>query len=206
MRIDRILADILQWVGQVVWHREQKVKARPYERLQTWRLPGCGLLHRVIRPETLCPRDVGSYIFEPYRYGSTTKDIHFCCDHLDGMARPGAWRKGSIHTHRLTILLADHFVGQDGRYAAEELFSIDDDWQGFSSRRDVHVPCLLHAIALAVSVAINPYSFDYVREVDNAKSYCMRGNYTYTLRLPKPTGSVIARPFDGGRAIRINFD
>lgn len=208
MRIDRILADILQWVGQVVWWREDKVKPRPYEKIKTWRLDKRGQLHKVIRPQSLCPRDVGSYIFEPYRYGRNTKDLHICCDHLEGMSKPKSCRDKSrvIHTHRLTVLLADHWVGPDGCYAAKKIFTLDDDWQGNSSRRDLHINCLLHAIAMAIAAAPDWDAFDYLREVDNAKKYCMRGGYTHTLNLPRPTGVAIAQPVDGGKAVRVKFD
>lgn len=206
MRTDRILGDILQWVCQVVWWRENKVKSRPYEKIQTWRLPGLGLLHKVKRPQKLCPRDVGSYIFEPFRYGrATVRDLHVLCDHLDGMSKPQDWGS-KVCTHRITVLIADHWVGADGRYDARELFSSDDDFQGQSSRRDFHIPCILHQVAIAVAVAQDFTTFDFLREVDNAKAYCMKGQYTHTLGQPKPTGYAIARPVDEGEPVRIKFD
>lgn len=207
-RIDRIWVDILQWINQLVWWRDQKVERKPYEKLQTWRLAGLGLLHRVSRPQDLCPRDVGSYIFEPFRYGSANvRDLHILCDHLEGMKHPHAWDRTKICTHRITVLIADHWVGEDGRYEAEELFSLDDDFQGQSPRRDLHIPCILHQVALGVAAAYEILeSFDFLVEVDNAKRYCMRQDYTYTLRLPKPSGYAIAKPVDGGKPVRVRLD
>jgi hypothetical protein len=211
IRIDRILSDILQWIGQVAWWREQKVKRRPYEKIQTWRMAGLGCLHRVVRPPDLCPRDVGTYIFEPFRYNvKTIKDIHILCDHLEGMSRPRGRQKKQVCTHRVTILLADHWIGADGRYAANELFSLNDDLQGQSSRRDLHIACILHQVAFAVAQAsaggLDFTTFDFLRELDNAKKVCMRQDYTHTLNLPKPTGHAIARPVDGGKSARVRFD
>lgn len=210
MRFDWILNDLFRWVGQLAWWRDQKIKKRPYEKLEKWHLSGLGILSRVARPPELCPRDVGTYIFEPFRYGRTTmRDLHICCDHLEGMSQPRTVQARRIFTHRITVLIADHWIGADGRYDAEELFSLDDDLQGQSSRRDVHIPCILHQIAIAVAGAAamqDLTTFDFLREVDNAKRYCMRSDYTHTLRLPKPTGTVIANPVDGDRPVRIRLD
>jgi len=207
MRIDRILTDLLAWVTAIVWWREQKVKHRPYERLITWRLPGRGMLHKIQRPQDLCPRDVGAYLYEPFRNGGKRRpiyDFHLVCDHLEGMPLPGGMKRSQRLTHRITILRAEHWLGKDGRYNAEELFTVDDDLQGQAARRDMHIPCILHQLALSLDTDV---SVDWLRELDNAKRYCMRTHYTHTLNVPKPSGYAIARPVDDGdRPVRIRFD
>jgi hypothetical protein len=207
MKFDRILLGLLQWINAISWWREKKIKAKPYERLQTWRLAGRGMLHKVIRPQAMCPHDVGTYIYEPFRYGSATiYDIHLACDRLDGMAVP-LRIKGRLRfvTHRITILKAQHWLGADGRYDAEEVFAIDDDLQGQSSRPDFFIPCILHQLALSVS---NDREIDWLRELDNAKKYCMKGTYTHTIILPKDgPRSAIAWPIDEGiLPVRIKLD
>jgi len=205
MRIDRIFTDLLAWVNSIGWWREQQVKRRPYERLQTWRLAGRGMLHKVVRPAESCPRDCGTYIFEPFRHGKgiVLADIHLACDHLEGMTLPKNAVAPRRMTHRITILRAAHFVGSDGRYDVEEIFSCDDDLQGQQLRRDIFVPCILHQLALSID---GDRPLDWLRLLDDAKKYCMRSHYTHTISLPKdPTKTVMAWPIDGGAPVRINL-
>jgi hypothetical protein len=205
MRIDRIFTDLLSWINSIGWWHEQQIKNRPYERLQTWRLAGRGMLHKVVRPPALCPRDCGTYIFEPFRHGKgvVLSDIHLACDHLDGMARPKSAEKRRRMTHRITVLRAKHFPDADGRYDVEEVFSHDDDLQGQQQRRDFFVPCILHQLALSID---GDRPLDWLRLLDDAKKYCMRSNYTHTITLPKdPANVVVAYPLDGGNPVRVHL-
>lgn len=207
MRFDRIFVDMLAWINQLGWYREQKVKKRPYEKLDKWHLTGLGILSRVARPEDLCPRDCGTYIFEPFRYGKNpVRDIHICVDHLEGMAVVGRSNKRIRSTHRITVLAAEHWMGADGRYEADELFSVDDDLQGQSSRRDLHIRCILHQFALGVAAAHDRPDFDYLRELDSSKKVCMKSSYDPSLGVPHATGVVVARSLDGGPSVRIRLD
>ena len=205
IKVDRIFTDLLAWLNSIGWWREQQVKHRPYERLQTWRLAGRGMLHKVVRPPDVCPRDCGTYIFEPFRHGKKVAltDIHLACDHLEGMAIPKGVEPRRRMTHRITVLRAAHFVSSDGRYDIEEVFSYDDDLQGQQRRRDIFVPCILHQLPLSID---GDREIDWLRTLDDAKKYCMKTNYTHTISLPKdPTKAVMAWPIDGGDPVRINL-
>ena len=207
MKFDRIFLDLLAWINQLGWWRDQKVKKRPYEKLEKWHLSGLGILSRVLRPPDLCPRDCGTYMFEPFRYGNKpVRDLHICIDHLEGMAVSGRSRRRIKATHRVTVLSADHWIGADGRYEADKLFSIDDDLQGQSSSRDLYIRCILHQFALGVAAAYDRPTFDYLLEFNDCKKYCMRSDYTPTLSIPPATGVVIARSLDGKSSVRIRLD
>lgn len=207
MKFDRIFLDLLAWVNQLGWWREQKVKKRPYLRISTHRLSGIGLLHHVKRPDDLCPRDCGTFIFEPFRYdGKPVRDLHICIDHLEGMSVVGRSNSRIRATHRVTVLAADHWMGEDGRYNADELFSVDDDLQGQSSRRDLHIRCILYQFAIGVAAAHDRPGFNYLSELDSSKRYCMKGGYSPSLGVPHATGVVVARSLDGGPSVRIRLD
>lgn len=182
MRYDRLLTEILNWINSILWHRETpEKKPQPYERIRKWHLANRGLLHEVNRPPDLCPRAVATFIYEPLRLQGNPKDLHLCIDHLEGMSQP--IRPGSVSrhraTHRVTILEASHWVGADGRYDADELFSVDDDLQG-RGRRDQHVACILYQMAVASS-GLPPARVRWKQELNNAKKICMGGEFTATL-------------------------
>lgn len=187
MRVDRLLTEILAWINGVLWHREAPtLKPQPYDRLRTWRLESRGILHQVNRPADLCPRAVATFIYEPLRLEGNPKDLHLCIDHLEGMhqpIRPGSSSPRFRPTHRVTVLAASHWVGADGRYDAVELFSLDDDLQGRSGRRDEHTACILYQMAVAAS-AQPPIRVDWLLELHHAKQVCMGGDYTDTINLP----------------------
>ncbi len=177
MKVDRIVSDLLGYVNRCNWWRERQVKQRPYRILQTWRLAGRGLLHRVQRPRSLCPRHVDAYIFEPYRQEGGVRDIHITCDHLEGMKAPLRGRGKVRGTHRLTILVSDHWINDDGRYNAEQIYSLDDDWQGNQPERDAYAIAILYQVAMA----FYQDATDWTWEVDTAKRLWMGEHYTPTL-------------------------
>ncbi|NER80931.1 MAG: hypothetical protein F6K42_15450 [Leptolyngbya sp. SIO1D8] len=197
MRFDRILAGILAYINSLLWWRKAEIPAAPYTRLQEWRFERRGMLYLIQRSQELCPRDVGTFFFVPFRSGQNQQqDIHLCCDHLEGMAGVGN------STHRITIMRASHWPGPDGLYDAEELFQADYDLQGQQTRRDIYVRCILQRVAFQLE-PLNAESIDWGWEIEQAKKECMGTDYTLKRRLP---GQAIALPYDPGtRPIKIRY-
>lgn len=209
MKFDRILAEILNFINSLLWHREAPdKKAKPYERLRTWRLEGRGILHQVSRPPDLCPRAVATFIYEPLRLHGSPQDLHLYADHLEGLMhpiRPGTQLSRCRPTHRITILKASHWIGPDGRYRADELFSINDDLQGQSSRRDGHVVCILYQMAVATS-GQSPIQVNWKLELNVAKKVCMGSQFTNSLDVvDSRKKEVIAYDLEGKPAARIRL-
>ena len=187
MRIDRIFAEILNWVNHFVWWNNQKVK-KPFERIQVIRLEGRGLLYLVDRDKKLSPRDVGTFFFIPFRFNDKENwdDIHICCDHLEGLGDPEGF------THRITILKASHFPEKDGRYNCELLFEGDYDLQGNQTRRDLYVRCVLERVA---RMAATQADLDWQYLIDRAMHHCMSSDYAKKKRVSR---DAIALPYDSG--------
>jgi hypothetical protein len=64
MKYDRIAIDFLDWLRQLLWHREDVIKHRPYDVLRTMR-GKYGLISKVDRRT---PRAISTYTFSPFRY------------------------------------------------------------------------------------------------------------------------------------------
>jgi hypothetical protein len=203
VRFDRILTAILEWINTLAWWNEGVTprENKPYERIQSWRLQGRGMLHRVKRPPEVCPRAVATYLFEPFRYETPREklfDLHLCCDHLEGMHGIDA---RSV-THRITLLKASHWPGADGLYDAEKLFQGDYDLQGRSPYRDKYVICILHRVAQRMG---DPGPVDWAWEIEQAGKQCL--SYQWSSRLRQPgQGEAIAYPVDPGtKPVKIRY-
>ncbi len=133
MRIDRLLLDILEWIGQVLRSKKDKTTPKPYEVLKQYRGKQ-GVLKLV---ERATPNAVRTYIFSPFQASQTNrvqikKDIHICLDHLE---EPRSARKSkqksvrsrhySTNSHRITVFEASRFLNKDGTYNTNPLYSED---------------------------------------------------------------------------------
>jgi len=132
VKYDRIAIDFLDWLRQLLWHREDVIKHRPYEVLKTMR-GKYGLISKVDRRT---PRAISTYTFSPFRYNQPEqdlRDIHLCCDHLgaiQGEKSIASRGGGNQLTHRISIYSASHFLDAHGSYDLKELFSGEYDLQG----------------------------------------------------------------------------
>lgn len=202
MRFDRILTSILEWINALAWWHEGVTprEIKPYERLQSWRLEGRGMLHRVRRPTEICPRAVATYLFEPFRYEApraSLTDLHLCCDHLEGL------HGFQGLTHRITVLRASHWPGPDGLYEATELFQADYDLQGNQPYRDKYVLCILHRVAQNLAGEVSEVNWAW--EIEQDGKQCLGHLWPSKLRQPGQ-GEAIAYPYDaGGRPIKIKY-
>lgn len=173
IRLNRILAAIAAWINSLVWWHEGSSTRQPYELLRSWRFEGRGMALLVRRDPLLCPRDVGTIIFEPLRTDPTytPSDIHFCIDHLEGFAR-----KPKNHTHQISILQASHWPDAEGLYAYDEIFCCSADLQGQQPRRDLYVQPILFAIVEILQNAA-PQEVNWPMQIEIARKASMHGQY-----------------------------
>jgi hypothetical protein len=191
MKLNRILAAIAEWINAVLWWREGHVQDPPFEEIQRWRVEGRGVFVYCRRNPEKYPRDVGTIMFWPLRSDSLQqpKDIHFCIDHLEGMAKTPQG-----HTHQVAILAASHFPDEDGNYDYQELFFTTADLQGLQPRRDLHIRCIVYWLADILRHA-HPADVRWDIQFDIARKTCMRGEYNGPPS-PYPLDSIHPRLID----------
>jgi len=141
MRLDRILLDILAWIKARLYQQKAS-KQNPYEVL-TRKRSQYGFLCLVARDT---PRAIRTYIFMPFRgRGSegNPSDVHIYLDTLSSLeqAKDASLRSKSRHksgkaTHKITVLLAGHWLNADDTYNADVLHEGFYDLQGRSPYED----------------------------------------------------------------------
>ncbi len=146
MRVDRILIDVLDWIGRVLsWKQDKQAAIKPYDVLKQYRGKQ-GILKLVARDT---PRAVRTYIFSPFPDGETNRkqpkrDLHICLDHLqdDVPSRRQAnhsrqkARRRLGNSHRISIFEASRFLSKDGTYHTMQIYTADFNLLGNGLYRD----------------------------------------------------------------------
>lgn len=145
MQVNRVLLDILNWVKQLVWWRENKVTVKPYDVISIERT-FCGVLKKVTRDT---PRALSTYIFTPFAPPRYSKDKHYdyhlCLDHLRSLElvhkkitghlpEDSDLRYTTRHTHCVTVLRAGRWVDSNGSYSSKVVYQGYFDLIGEYSR------------------------------------------------------------------------
>ena len=134
MRLDRVLIDIYEWFRKILWAEKQEESAGYQIILTKTNIdsrPILGVLQLIGRNT---PRAVRTWRFLPHRERTPEDrqyDILLCLDSLERLANEHSERgitdinraRSRYHTHRLTVLRLAHFLGPDGEFEADELFS-----------------------------------------------------------------------------------
>jgi len=138
MRFGQILLDILAWIKARLYQQKTS-KQNPYEVLTRRRSPYGSLC--LVERDT--PRAIRTFVFMPFRGNGDDpepQDVHIYLDTLTALekAKDASQRAKLNHvngkaTHKITVVLADHWVSADGTYNADVLHEGFYDLQGRSS-------------------------------------------------------------------------
>jgi hypothetical protein len=131
VKYDRIAIDFLDWLRQLLWHREDVIKHRPYDVLRTMR-GKYGLISKVDRRT---PRAISTYTFSPFATTSqsTSCETSICVVITWGqfrreIDRASRWRQPAnaqnFNLQRLSLLGCARLL------RSQELFSGEYDLQG----------------------------------------------------------------------------